>query len=41
MTNNDLGFFKDYGGLIISFCIICYIGLYLYLLEEYGEIDDE
>lgn len=37
MTNNNLGLFEDYGWLIIFFCIICYMGLYYYLYQEYEE----
>jgi len=38
---SDLGYFKDYGWLIISFCIMFYITLYIYLSNENGEISDE
>jgi len=38
---NDLGYFTDYGGLIVSACIIFYLGTYTYLSNEYGEIDND
>jgi hypothetical protein len=41
MNESDLGLFKDYGFLIIFFCIIFYTATYTYLCQEYGEIDDE
>jgi hypothetical protein len=34
---NSLGLFKDYGWLIIFFCVIFYMGWYIYLNSEYGE----
>jgi|APGre2960657404_1045060.scaffolds.fasta_scaffold47112_3 hypothetical protein len=38
---NDLGYFKDYGFLIIFFCIIFYMSTYIFLAQEYGEIDND
>ena len=38
---NNLGLFKDYGFLIIFFCIIFYMLTYIYLIQEYGEIDND
>jgi len=38
---SNLGYFKDYGYLIIFFCIIFYMSTYIYLSREYGEIDDD
>lgn len=38
---NDLGYFKDYGFLIIFFCITFYTITYVYLCNEYGETDDD
>ena len=41
MADNSLGYMREYGHIIIPLCIICYMGLYTYLCQEYGEIDDE
>jgi hypothetical protein len=38
---NDLGLFRNYGWLIVFFCVIFYMSTYIYLSNEYGEIDDE
>jgi hypothetical protein len=38
---NDLGYFKDYGHLIIFFCITFYMSTYIFLTRDYGCIDDE
>lgn len=40
MEDNPLGYFKDYGHIIFSICIILYGILYTYLAHEYGAIDD-
>lgn len=39
--NDDLGYFKQYGGLILCGALICYMALYTYLCNEYGEIDHD
>jgi len=41
MVNNDLGYFRDYGHIILSLCLILWGCLYTYLSNEYGEIDNE
>jgi len=41
MGHYNLGYMKDYGHIIIPLCIICYMILYIYLYQEYGETDDE
>jgi hypothetical protein len=38
---NSLGYFKDYGWLIIFFSITIYMILYHHLSKEYGEKNDE
>ena len=38
---NSLGYFKEYGWLIITVALICYMALYTYLCSEYGEIDHD
>jgi len=37
---NDLGYFDEYGDLIIAIIILIYLGLYTYLSGEYGPIDE-
>jgi len=40
--NSDLGLLQHwYGNLILASCIIIYMGLYIYLYQEYGDYDDE
>lgn len=37
---NDLGYFDNYGNLIIAISVILYLSLYTYLAQEYGPIDE-
>lgn len=41
MEESDLGYLKDYGHIIISFCLILYATLVCYLDYYYGDLDDE
>ena len=36
----DLGYFDEYGGLIISIILFIYTLLYIYLTNEYHTIDE-
>lgn len=37
---SDLGYFKDYGYLIISIIALSYLSFYVYLSRDYGPIDE-